>query len=351
MTALPRYVWQPSTAEVAARAGIEPAEVIRADQNTSPFTPPWAARAAATAAASINEYPAAEYTDLRRALAAYLGADEEMVVPGAGADELILLSARALLRTGSLAVAESPTYAMYRIATLQQSARYHEVPRGDPGSAFPAEQLASAARSAAVTWLCVPHNPLGDRIPDEAIARVMAATRGVTVIDAAYAEFAGDRWGARVAAGSDMIVLGTLSKAFGLAGARVGYALASPDLADALDALRPPGSISSVSVALALRSLAEIGWMEEHIARTAHLRAALTEGLRDIGLQPADSTTNFVLAEVGEAAPKVADALMSCGIAARSFAPGHPLAGHLRFTVRRADQQERMLDALHQEMR
>jgi histidinol-phosphate aminotransferase len=237
---------------------------------------------------------------------------------------------------------------MYRIATLQQSAQYHEVPRS--GSGFPTDELVAAAGSAAVTWLCVPHNPLGDRPPDAAIARVIAATRGVTVIDAAYAEFAGDRWSDRVAGGSDLIVLGTLSKAFSLAGARVGYALAPPKLADTLDRLRPPGSVSSVSVALALRGLAEVNWMHEHVERVARLRAMLASGLRGLGLEPRPSTTNFVLAEVGPAA-QIAHRLMRRGIVVRSFRPGHPLADHLRFTVRRADQQEQMLEALDQEMR
>jgi histidinol-phosphate aminotransferase len=344
-------VWQPSTAEIAVRAGIDAADVIRADQNTSPFTPPWAGDVAQQAAATVSEYPAARYEELRAALAAYLGAGPDMIVPGAGADELILLAARAFLRPGSFAVAESPTYAMYRIATFQQSAGYEEVPRALPEAAFPASLLADAARGASVTWLCIPHNQLGDRAPGVDVDRVVAATAGVTVVDAAYAAFAGDTWTEYVAAGRDVVVLGTLSKAFALAGARVGYALASPELADALEALRPPGSVSSISVALALRSLSEIDWMEEHVARIAQLRTALTAGLRDLGLQPRDSTTNFVLVEIGGAAPDVTGALMRRGIVARSFGVHHPLSGHLRFTVRRADQQERMLEALHQEMR
>jgi histidinol-phosphate aminotransferase len=350
VTALPRYVWQPGTEEIAARAGIDPAEVIRADQNTSPFTPPWASEVAARSAATVNEYPAARYRELRRAVAEHVGADENMIVPGAGADELIGLAARAFLAPGAVAVAESPTYAMYRIATLQQSAHYREVARRLPDSGFPADALAVAAREAALTWLCVPHNPIGDRPPSSDIDRVAAATRGITVIDAAYAEFAGDRWGEHVAAASDVVVLGTLSKAFALAGARVGYAVAPPDLAEILDRLRPPGSVSSVSVALALRSFAEIGWMQEHVGVVAELRTALAAGLQDLGLTPRSSATNFVLVEIGPGAADVADRLMGRGIAARSFAPEHPLADHLRFTVRRPDQQDRMLDALESEM-
>ncbi len=348
---VPRYSWQPSTAEVAARAGIAPAEVIRADQNSSPFTPPWLGSVAAASSASVNEYPAAQYRELRRAIGGWVGADEDMIVPGAGADELILLAARAFLPPGGTAVAESPTYSMYRIATLQQSAVYREVPRVLPSAEFPTEALSAAARDAEVTWLCVPHNPIGDRPATADIDAVVSSAAGITVIDAAYAEFAGDRWGEYAAASPGVVVLGTLSKAFALAGARVGYAVARPDLADAIDRLRPPGSVASISVALALRALSETGWMLEHVELVTHLRASLAAGLAGLGLTPRPSETNFVLVSLGAEATAVAERLMRRGIVVRTFPAEHPLADQIRFTVRRADQQDRMLEALGLEMR
>lgn len=348
---IPRYVWEPGTAEIAARAGIDAAAVIRADQNTSPYPPPWAAEVAAAATAGIAEYPAADYGDLRRAISGHVGADETMIVPGAGADEMILLVARAWLGAATVAAAESPTYALHRIATLQAGAGLDEVSRGKPDAAFPVAAMAAAASRAAVTWLCVPHNPLGDRPDDGDVTRVADAAAGITVVDAAYAEFAGDRWGPFVAGRSDAIVLGTLSKAFGLAGARVGYAIAPPELAATLDALRPPGSISAPSVALAMRGLAEIGWMEEHVARMIALREALAAGLRDLGLAPLRSATNFVLVPVGPRAASISGVLMDRGIVVRSFPTAHPLAEYLRLSVRLPDQQDRMLEALDEEMR
>ena len=81
MTTPVAYVWQPSTAEIATRAGIQPSDVVRADQNTSPFTPPWAAEVAAAATREVSEYPAAAYRQLREAIAAHHGAEPEMVVP------------------------------------------------------------------------------------------------------------------------------------------------------------------------------------------------------------------------------------------------------------------------------
>lgn len=350
MTTPATYVWQPSTAEIAARAGIEPSEVVRADQNTSPFTPPWAAEVAATATADVNEYPAAAYRELREAIAAHHGAEPEMVVPSAGADEAIVLAARAWLGAGTIAAAEAPTYSLHRIASLQAGARFVEVPRGDD-LAFPAAALAEVAGGADLTWLCVPSNPVGDRPPDDEIDRVLDTAAGVVVLDAAYAEFADDRWGPAVAARDDLVVLGTMSKAFGLAGARVGYAIAPAPLAGVLDRLRPPGSISTASAALAVRAFGESGWMEEHLVAVEGLLVDLAAGLASLGLDPLPSQANFVLCEIGDEAREVADRLMNRGVVVRAFGSDHPLGRFLRFTVRLPDQQKRMLEALRKELR
>ncbi len=261
----PVYQWQPSTAEIARRAGIAPEEVIRFDHNTSPTAPPWAPEEAAIAGDRLNEYPAADYRRLREAAGAYAGVDAEQVVPGAGVDELIGLAALAFLPAGGSAVAAEPTYTLYRIATMQRGGTFTALTRRAPDFGLPAA-LADAAATADLTWLCVPHNPTGRREPDQAIAAVIEAASGTVVVDAAYAQFAGDRWAPLVERHRNLVVLHTLSKAFGLAGIRVGYSLSSPELAARLHAVRPPGSISTGSAALAIRALAEPGLAVSNVA-------------------------------------------------------------------------------------
>jgi histidinol-phosphate aminotransferase len=141
-----------------------------------------------------------------------------------------------------------------------------------------------------------------------------------------------------------------MSKAFGLAGARVGYAIAPVPLAGLLDRLRPPGSISTASAALAVRALGEREWLEEHLAAIGSLRALLADGLASLGLEPIPSSANFVLCEIGQAAGEVAGRLMDRGVVVRSFGEGHPLERFLRFTVRLPDQQDRMLEELGREL-
>lgn len=347
MTAIPVYQWQPTTSVVAARAGIDPSEVVRFDHNTSVASPPWAPEAAADALRLIQEYPEADYTGIRTVVADYHGVDPDMVVPGAGADELISLCAQAFLRPGDLAVADSPTYPLYRIVTLRRGADYHEVPRARD-LALAADDLGSAAEGAHLTWLCIPCNPIGDRPAPASVDHVVASAGGVVVVDAAYAEYAGDRWAAAIEGNERLIVLGTFSKAFGLAGIRVGYALATREHAAALEATRPPGSISSVSAAIAQRAMGDLDWMRRNVRRTLDGRIDLDMKLRALPVTPLPSATNFLLARFGPHAPETADRLLDRGLVVRSFAAGHPLAEYLRFTVRTPPDHDRLAATLEE---
>ena len=150
----------------------------------------------------------------------------------------------------------------------------------------------------------------------------------------------------RVGQNHNVIVLRTLSKAFGIAGARVGYAMAHSDLIAAIDGIRPPGSISSVSVDLGLAALQHPDKMEETVAAVTSLRAELATALEGLGLRSLPSQTNFVLCEVGEHANSLSEQLMGEGLVVRKFAADGPLANYLRFTVRSTAAQSRLISTL-----
>ena len=347
---VPVYQWQPSTGQIAERAGISADDVIRFDHNTSPHCPPWVTEAAAEAAARVNEYPAADYTPLRSAIADYSDVDVDMVVPGAGADEMIILAARAFLEAGARAAADSPGYPMYRIATAQRGGHLTEVGRSGPDWAFPADDMVAASSAAALTWICEPHNPTGTAAGGATIDAICEASAGIVVIDAAYAEYAGDRWAAALERHGNLVVLGTMSKAFGLAGIRVGWSLSRPDLAGRLHAVRPPGSVSTVSAAIAIRGLEDRAWMDRNVADRVAERDALTHALEGLGLAATPSATNFVLCGVGPGARDLMDGLMIEGLVVRAFPADGPLCHHLRFTVRTSRQHERLIDALRRHL-
>lgn len=342
----PRYKWQPTTAEIARDAGIEPADVIRFDHNTSPFPTEWAAVGVAETLSGLNEYPGANYRGLREAAAELTGLEPDQIVPGAGADELILLSGRAFLGRGRTAIASTPTYPLYEIATLQAGAEFRAVPAVGPDFAFPADQLIRVARDADLVWICAPNNPTGNTVSVDDVAASVAATDGLVIVDAAYAEFSDIDWSDRVDRHHNLIVLRTLSKAFGIAGARVGYAMAHPNLIAELDGVRPPGSISSMSVALGIAALENPARMEQTVAAVVEERASLAVSLKSLGLRVLPSATNFLLCEVGETAHDVATGLVGIGLVARQFPDDGPLRDYLRFTVRSAPDHSRLLSAL-----
>lgn len=351
MSAPPRYRWQPTTAEIAVAAGIAPGEVVRFDHNTSPFPTDWAAAVVTQAARTLNEYPGASYLPIREAAAAHTGSTSDRIAIGAGVDELLLLVGRAFLGRGKRAVAVTPTYPLYEIATVQAGATFTAMPASAPDFTFPADAVTAAARGADVTWLCVPDNPTGARLDDETIAAIVDATDGLVVLDAAYAEFSGDRWAPWIERSPNLLVLHTLSKAFGLGGIRVGYGLGRPEVVDAIDAVRPPGSISSISVDVAVAALGTPERMRAQVAALNEERGRLARSLADLGLRVLPSQTNFVLCEVGDAARRFAEALMRRGLVVRRYADDGPLCGYLRFTVRSRAEDDRLIAALEEELR
>ncbi len=345
MTA-PRYKWQPTTAEIATAAGIPAQHVVRFDHNTSPFSTEWASPIVAAGALQLNEYPGASYMPIRNAAATHAGLPVDHVAVGAGVDELLLLVGRAFLRPGLRAVTTTPTYPLYEIATLQAGAEIVEVDATAQDFAFPANRMIDEARDADVTWVCTPNNPTGACVDDETVQALIAATDGIVVVDAAYAEFSGDRWGPWVERRHNLLVLHTLSKGFGVAGIRVGYGLGHPDLIDAIDAVRPPGSISSLSADVAVAALADPDRMQNRVASIVAERERWAAELGAIGLRVMPSQTNFLLCDVGPAAQKIGAELAGIGLVVRTYAADGPLGEYLRFTVRSPSDNARLRTAL-----
>ena len=351
------YQWEASDDEVARMYGLHPSQVVRFDTNTSPRVPPelpaWV-RAAAEVA-RLNEYPDATYARLADAIAARHGVPRDRIVVGAGADEVLDLVAKTCLPPGGRAVTAGPTYAMYGVLTRQRGARLEDVPRGpvEAGFALDAEALLRAARGADLAWLCDPNNPTGtvertDELLD--LLRAMAAAPGggpVMVVDEAYREFAGASLVNEVERIPGLVVVRTLSKAYGLAGIRVGYAVAAPALVARLATVRPPGSISTLSSALGAAALATPEHAAANVEAIAGERERLRARLAALGWHVPPSVTNFVLLDAGspDGAADVAGRLLRHGLVPRQFESG-VLRGFLRITVRTVDQDDRLLAAI-----
>jgi histidinol-phosphate aminotransferase len=303
------YGWALSTAEIARRAGIEPEAVLRFDGNTQPDPPPTATQATiADALERIQSYRHGGFPELVRAIADYNGVEPENVVLGAGADDILMLCARAYAGPGDqVAIADEPAYPLYRVAVWVTGA--------DVGDESPV-----------LTFVCRPHNPTG------AMVEIPAARP--LVVDEAYFEYGGET--AVPLLDDGVIVVRTFSKAFGLASARVGYGLASRETAAELNERQQPAPVSTLAAALALAGL-EAG--PPDVSATIAERERLAAGLRSIGLEPLPSWTNFVLVP-HERAQELYESLLARGLAVR------PSPGAIRITVHRPEANDRLLEAL-----
>jgi histidinol-phosphate/aromatic aminotransferase/cobyric acid decarboxylase-like protein/imidazoleglycerol phosphate dehydratase HisB len=303
------YAWAPSNEEIARYAGVDPVRVLRFDGNV-PAMPLPSSRpgAIAGALAEINTYPHGGYGPLVPALADYAGVEPENVVLGAGADDLILLVARAFAGPGdTVAIHPEPTYPVFRIAAWLAG-----------GEAGPEDPV--------LTFTCRPNNPSGS-LGELPAARPLA-------VDEAYFEYAGDT-AAGLIESEDVVVIRTLSKAFGLAGARVGYALARADIAAELNARQAPAPVSTLSAALALAALASPPDVSVELEERERLAACLVA----LGLAPWPSRTNFLYVPV-EDATGLGDALLRQGLAVRVFPDA------VRISVRDREDDDVLVEAI-----
>ncbi|MFL5680229.1 MAG: pyridoxal phosphate-dependent aminotransferase, partial [Chloroflexota bacterium] len=278
---------------------------------------------------------------------------------GAGADEILDIVGKAFLRPGAAAIVPIPTYAMYRVITEQRGARVIAVPRRPADEAWSLDVAAilAAAPDADVVWLCSPNNPTALPEPPGLIGELLdglardaaAASRSapVVVLDEAYAEFVGTSLVALRRRYPRLIVVRTASKAYALAGLRVGFALAVPETIAEMTPYRPPGSVSTVSVTVVTAALDDDSVLEANLARVERERDRLADALRAAGWDVGPSVTNFLLARFDsvDRAAVVADALLRRGLVPRTFGDGHPLASYLRLTIRDTAENDRLIEA------
>jgi len=358
----PGYAWEATDEQVSERYGVPPATIVRFDLNTSPAPPDLALRLLQAGAYGrpISEYPPSDYRGLVSAAAETYGVGRDELLVGAGADEILDLVAKAFLPPGAGAVIPTPTYAMYRVLSEQRPARPIPVPRRSAanGYALDLPAVREASRDAAVVWLCSPNNPTGLPEPAGSIAELLGGLLAdadddgraapVVVLDEAYAEFVGTSLVGLRAAYPRLVVVRTASKAYALAGLRVGFAIARRELLAEVEPYRPPGSVSIPSVAVVTAALRAPDVLRDNVSRVSAERARLAAAFATLGTPSSPSVANFLLVGFGdrERANVAADGLLRRGLVPRTFGAGHPLADHLRFTVRAPAENDRLIVAL-----
>jgi histidinol-phosphate aminotransferase len=355
------YSWEATDEGVAERFGIPVSQVLRFDLNTSPAPPAMLAGllAANRFETTLSEYPPGDYRRLVEAAAARYGVAFDEVVPGAGADEILDMCTKAFLPAGGAAVISIPTYAMYRVHAEQRGARVIAVPRRSKadGWAMDVSAVRAAAREATLVWVCNPNNPTGRPEPEGAIETLLegladdAADDGrpapAVVVDEAYSEFVRSSVIPLRTRFPNVVAVRTASKAYAMAGLRVGFAVGARDTIARLAIYRPPGSIGTISATVVAAALEDTTEMEANVARVEAERPRLAAALAEVGWDPQPSVTNFLLLDLAtaERSEAAALALMARGLVPRTFGHGHPLAHCLRVTVRTPDEDERLIEA------
>lgn len=305
---------------------------VRLNTNENPYPPSAGlvadiASAVTAAATGLNRYPDRDVLALRAALAGYLGNGLTTAHTWAanGSNEIIQQLLQVFGGPGRTALGFEPSYSMHPTIALTTATRWIAAGRsGDFGLDTGHAVAAVRQHEPDVVFLTSPNNPTGTAMPLEVIDAVCAAAPGMVAVDEAYAEFARDPAASALTllrAYPRLVVIRTMSKAFALAGARLGYLAADPAVVQALQLVRLPYHLSAITQAVALTALRHSGELLSSVAAIRAERDALVPGLRAMGLQAADSDTNFVL--FGRFADRHAvwQALLDRGVLIRETGP------------------------------
>jgi len=352
---LPGYAPVVPLTERARQAGLDPEDCLKLDANENPYGMHPKVREALRGALEDpgfgSIYPDPSQTELRAALSRYTGLDPSMIVAGAGADELLDLTLRALAPPGATLITCPPAFGMYPFLADINELKLIDVPRDDRFRLRIDNLLRTVeAADEAIVVLTSPNNPSGDLVPTESLLALLE--RGTTVLlDEAYIEFAGlDRSAQRLLTEFPrLIIMRTFSKWAGMAGLRLGYALANPEFVADLIKVKQPYNINhaaEVAGVAAVDCADEIGLQIESIRNT---RNDLYDVLLNFeGLTPLPSSANFILVEVAPAVgtgSELHDRLAAVGVFTRTYRDPL-LTSHLRISMPRADQLDILLERL-----
>jgi histidinol-phosphate aminotransferase len=348
--AIAPYVPGKPIGETARELGLDAAAILKMASNENPLGPsPKALAAIRGALDDLSYYPDGSGYELKQALHRRLGVTPERIVLGNGSNDVLELAARAFLTPADSAVYSRHAFLVYALVVQAIGAGHVEVAARDYAADLDA--MAAAVRAdTKIVFLANPNNPTGTFSPWTQVRRFLERipARVLVVIDEAYEEYlpAEHRspsfsW---IDAHPNLIVTRTLSKAYGLAGLRIGYAVADAALADVMNRVRQPFNVNHLAMVAGVAALADDGFIERSRAINADGMRQLESGFRALGLDFIPSFGNFITVRVRDAS-RVYSELLRRGIIVRPIG-GYGLPDHLRVTVGLPEQNARLLEAL-----
>jgi histidinol-phosphate aminotransferase len=329
-------------------------DIVKLASNENPWGPsPAAVAAIQKALPELWVYPDGGAHDLKQAVARHLGLAATRITVGNGSNELLLMLAEAFLGLDRSGVYSRFGFAIYPLVIRATGARCLVAPAQAPGAAMPyghdlAALAATIAPDTRLVFIANPNNPTGTWLQGDALREFIARAPAHTlvVLDEAYLEYArvdgvaeGLAW---VDEFPNLVLLRTFSKAYGLAGARIGYAVSHPEVADAMDRIRPAFNVSSLAQVAGVAALSDPAHVIAVAERTVAERRRMEGILRARGVRFVPSVANFLLIEVGEGAAAINESLLRAGLIVRPVG-GYGLPRHLRVTVSLPAHNDRFL--------
>ncbi|MBK9784632.1 MAG: histidinol-phosphate transaminase [Betaproteobacteria bacterium] len=334
--------------ELAREMGIPVEKIVKLASNENPLgMSPMAKRAVEAAINGIERYP--DQFDLIKAVAERCGVAQNQVVLGNGSNDVLDLIARVFLAPGRSAVFAQHAFAVYPLATLSTGAELISTPAKNYGHDLNAMR-AAIRPDTRIVWIANPNNPTGNFLPYPEVRAFLETVPPdvVIVLDEAYNDYLAPAERVDTAAWikdfPNLVVTRTFSKIFGLAGLRVGYAIASAEVADLMNRVRQPFNVNNLAIAAAVAALDDHQFVAESYELNRRGMAQLLAGLKRLGLEHIPSHGNFVTFKVPGAA-EVNQKLLKQGVIVRPIA-GYGLPDWLRVTIGTEPDNARFLEAL-----
>jgi histidinol-phosphate aminotransferase len=343
---------KPAVRQIAAYTLAARRASVKLNQNENPYDLPEAVKRRVLDAALSrpwSRYPDFDPRELLERLAAFAGWRPDGVLAGNGSNELIEALLLVTVGPGTRVLVPEPTFTLYALLTRVLGGELVSAPLGPELEYRPAELRAMReAMSPALTIVCSPNNPTGGDLPPEDVAALCAVNDGLVVVDEAYHEFAGRSVVPLLGDHPNLVVLRTFSKAMGMAGLRVGYLLASPDLVREVNKARLPYNLNFFSQAAALAALDEADALRGRVETIVTDRDELFRRLAHVpGVRPYPSRANFILFELADADPRaVFESIHARGVLVRDVSATPRLSRCLRVSVGSEEENEAFLTAL-----
>jgi histidinol-phosphate aminotransferase len=317
---------------------------LRMDTNTNIIEEnPTILRALKTKKFALNYYPSSNSDYLRNALAKELKICNDNIIVGNGSDEILDFIMRAYLEPGDRVAIPVPSFVMYKIYAKLNFANLIEIPLLNNWELDRNKIINSNAKIIIIGY---PNNPTGNCFYKSDILRIIDSVKGIVVLDEAYAEYSNKTMLTYIKKYDNLVITRTFSKAYGIAGLRVGYGIAQENIIRELNKIKPPYNLNLVSELLAIEALKSKRWVNKIVRITITEREKLSKELEKLGFFVYHSDSNFILANSSIKSERLCLELKKKGILIKDFSSQKLLENCVRITIGRQEDNERLIQAI-----